>query len=448
MVLSLLTLAHDERHCILSWLSVSALSACEATCSMLRAAIVGDDALWRALGCQFWPSGLAVGHRTPSCRACFLTANGWAHIRHWTRSVIVEPSSQGGRRRSLTGRQALSEIAAFDATDDTLAIATHGSAGPAIELRREGGCVEWHAAMDVHVPGGSAPSLHDVRLLSGDRQRVIALGQDLGSGLASISLLDNHGAPRRAWQSDLTRPGPHGRFELACPPWLSGQALLRTIDGVSLVDYEAGRTVSMWSGADGPGEGWVARSMCTDPQEPNCATVAWRGAQRSLLCLFDLREGCEPVGMVDTRHANVCRVGAGPPGSCFTSHARCKDVDCWDRRTFSTATGASAFHSRATERASPCERARCAGNAPDFDYGESVLVAVSGGAAGTTLGAKLHVFSSRPRPLIAEAALPEIVIDETGHRLACPRGVRRSPRSVCFLASASRVLRCADDAGV
>ena len=194
-----------------------------------------------------------------------------------------------------------------------------------------------------------------------------------------------------------------------------GRALLRTDEGVSLLDYEAGQTVSTWSSAGGPAEGWVARSMCTDPQEPNCATVAWRGAQRSLLVLFDLREGYEPVGVVDTHHANVCRAGAGPPGTCFTSHARSKDLECWDRRTFSTARGASAFLSSASERASPCERARCAGNAPDFDYGESVLVAVSGGAAGTTLGAKLHVFSTRPRPLAVEVTLPEIVIDDTGH---------------------------------
>lgn len=448
MLVSFLTLPLDERHCILSWLPVSALFACEATCSLLRAAIAADDVLWRALGSQFWPSGLAIEHRTPSCRDCFLTANGWAHIRHWTRSVLVEPRSQSTRARGLSvgGRQPLSNIVALDVADDVLALATHGSTEPAIELRRGGGNAEWRTAMTVHV-GGSAPALHDVRLL-GDQQRVIALGQDLGSGLASISLLDAQGVPRHAWQGSLSRSGPHGRYELACPPWLPGRALLRTVDGVTLVDYEAGRTVSMWSGAGGPGGGWVARSMCTDPQEPNCATVAWRGAQRSLLCLFDLREGCEPVGMVDTRHANVCRVGAGPPGTCLTSHARSKDVECWDRRVFSTARGASAFLSRESERASPCERARCAGNAPDFDYGESVLVAVSGGAAGATLGAKLHVFSFRPRPLAAEVALPEIVIDETGHRLACPRGVRKSPRSVCFLASASRVLRCSAGLGV
>lgn len=214
-------LPQDLRHCVLRLLSVSALFACEATCLLLQTAIAGDELLWRALGSQFWPSGLVVGPRTPSCRDCFLTANGWAHIRHWTRSVLIEPSSQTGTARhhrgSAGGRKPLSTIVAFDATDKVLALASHGSLGPTIELRRCSENVEWHVAMAAHVPGGSAPAIHDVRLL-GDQQRVIALGQDLGSGLASISLLDTS-AVRTAWQGDLPRPGPHGRYELACPPW-------------------------------------------------------------------------------------------------------------------------------------------------------------------------------------------------------------------------------------
>ena len=79
---------------------------------------------------------------------------------------------------------------------------------------------------------------------------------------------------------------------------------------------------------------------------------------------------------------------------------------------------------------------------PDFDFRDSVLAAVSSGAAGSTLGARLHIFSAAPRRLAAQVTLPEIVIDEGGFRLSRPRGLKLAGRTASVVVDTQRVLQC------
>lgn len=429
-------LPRDLLVAVLRRLSASSLLACEATSKTLRQA-ASDDSLWGAVGAPFWPLGPNLGALAPTCRACYYSANGWAHLRKCTRRVeSVEEGSRGARQRGPRRW-----IAAFDANATMLLIATtHGGAGPeTITVRRGDGLPA--EAVDQAL-GGAA--VHDVKLPAADSARPLVLAQD-ADGLARIGVLDTGALHVSwAWQSVSTLPRVsigRPRFELACPAAAPQRALLRDTTALAVVDLQAGATLSRHPWA-GPGGAWEARSACADPQQPEVAVVAWRGPQRSVLTLFDCRlpEGLAAAAL-ETHHANVCRLAAGPHHSCYTSHARCKDIERWDLRRASTSGLASPLSPHGA-RSAPCERARCSGNAPDFDFQGGVLAAVSGGAAGTQLGAKVHVFSSEPRSLAAECTLPEVVSDETAHRLSCPRGIRVSGRSISLLADAQRVIQC------
>ena len=258
--------------------------------------------------------------------------------------------------------------------------------------------------------------------------------------------------------------------------WAGGHhiALLRTspTPAVSLLDLSSEALISSGGGSGGGHggsgaaglhavtttgvEGSVsiceelsARSMCCHPAAPYEVTLALRNGSRSMLVHLDPRlPGWSALG-AETHHSHILRVRSAGPNSVLTSHTRSKEIHLWDIRRFGcSAIGLDGSHLPAAStqyptqaRTAPVGSYKCAGNAPDMHCDAGIIAAVSGGAPGTTYGAKLHIFSDAPRRLAVDATLSEVVIDD-GHRLSCPQGIRLDGRTLTMVADKQRLLRC------
>jgi len=229
-------------------------------------------------------------------------------------------------------------------------------------------------------------------------------------------------------------------------------SLLGSRGGVVLVDIAAGREAA---GLQlGFADTLYVRSMCVrrdggnrnDGWQPEVTVAARTPNGRSLLLHCDYRAPAGSVLRMETHHDQILRVRSSGASAVLTSHARSREVHCWDLR--------KSFHSCGTDsqtllsglldrpRTEPTNAHRCSGNAPDFDCEHGVVAAISGGAPGTTYGARLHVFSAAPRHVAERVDLPEIVVDD-GHRLQCPVGLKLTGRVLHAIADRQRVLRCA-----
>ena len=237
-----------------------------------------------------------------------------------------------------------------------------------------------------------------------------------------------------------------GRFDQLLPSGPSNVYLLNTTTAVYCV-ARLDLTTGVISDYRATHHAWPVpfelRSACHDGQDtPHELTTAMKRGSESVLVHHDLRipsaySGC---ALCATGHANVRRIRQGSAGTrtVLSSHSRSKSIELWDLRKFGSA---GALLGERAPIGEPSDDFRCAGNAPDMQCENGIIAAISGGAPGTTYGAKLHVFSASPRRLSAEYILPEIVIDD-GHRLSCPLGITLTGRMLTLMADRQRLLRC------
>ena len=221
-------------------------------------------------------------------------------------------------------------------------------------------------------------------------RRTQTVSQELACSTRARSTSRGRGralAPCRVSASD-------GRARLACPAAAPQRALLRDSTALAVVDLQAGATLSRHAWA-GPGGAWEARSACADPQQPEVAAGGRTGKPAHALRLPAAR-GPGRSGPRDAPRERLPPRGRAAPQLLHVARA------LQGHRTVGPPTR---LHQRAGlslsphgARSAPCERARCSGNAPDFDFQGGILAAVSGGAAGTQLGAKVHVSARSPQP--------------------------------------------------
>lgn len=377
-----------------------------------------------------------------SYRSCFASANGWHRLASLPRAIIdSEPRrSTGSASRRSAPR---SELCAFDADEAAFTTASNSASGGVVRFRS--------AEVDVH--WATRGFVHDVKLLPGadaalalvtmdsDRQVVRLSAHAVENGVMdaplppSLCSSRDAGSWNRCFPNELLLSGPSNAYLLDTrePPFTLGCLDLNT-------GMLCGKVYSTITWHDD----YVMRSACVDGEHtPHELTVAMMRGSESVLVHHDLRVGFPGVGAFSLRatgHAHVRRVRQGSAGTrtVLTSHSRSKSIEVWDLRTFGDA--ASTAGQRAP-RAQPADEFRCAGNAPDMHCEHGIVAAISGGAPGTTYGAKLHIFSVSPRRLATECTLPEIVIDD-GHRLGCPLGITLRGRTLTLMADRQRVLQC------
>ena len=433
-------LPEDSRRLVLHRLPVESLVACEAVSKSLQAA-VGEDEIWRPRCEEHWPS-CNTGATVTSCRACFTSANGWQRLASLPRSIVECTASTS--RRSAAG----AVISAFDASERIVASATSSGAGGRVRLCGEEGDVGWVA--------GEHQTVEDLRLLP-DSDAALALVSGPSAATCQVVRLAAHAAepgalgtplPVPLWNNTAGGAGSSNSFQQLLLSGASHAYLLNTRGAdhdqhgyaVGRLDLCTGRVcerrMEYYS--------WPAqcevRSACHDGHyAPHELTLAIKYASDSIIAHYDLRAPpAEPCSVRATGHANVRRVRQGSAGTrtVLTSHTRSRAVELWDLRKF-----ACSHEVPRAPRDEAADAFRCAGNAPDMHCAEGLVVAISGGAAGTAYGAKLHVFSATPRRLSVECTLPEIVIDD-GYRLGCPVGITRRGRMLTLVADRQRLLRC------
>ena len=438
---------------VFSHLDVQALLRCEGTSKHMQSA-VADDVVWQPRCLQHWSSA-NLGRLTQTQRACFVSANGWAHLPALPR-VVEDVSPSDGRRRAprVPNGQILPDdsISAFDTTEHALI----WSSRKRVCFRRTG-----HADRIATWPTDDMKPV-DVKLIpstAGESPRALGLFTH-HHFKDTISWLRFDEMPEGDADAVYHAPKLHPivRFDTT---GAQPTELLPANDDPSSVlvvgKCMAGPTDAPWQG------GWVwqwdleyaalvlglqvgfgeLRSACNGPiDSPHEVILATKDGGKSYLIHRDLRCDSHSSAMyARTGHANVRRVRRGAEGThtVLTSHTRSKAVEVWDVRKFGVSRDAAEWQS---SEGALVDSFKCAGNCPDFSCAaDGTIAAVCGGAPGTTYGAKLHIFSACPRRLAAEATLSEIIVDDA-HRLVCPLGIRFSGRSLSLIADKRRLLHC------
>ena len=444
------TLPDDARRLVLQRLSTRSLIRCEAVSRTLRSAVT-EDGVWQPRCLEYWPS-CHIGSTVRSYRCCFASANGWLHLPTLPRAVF-EGFKGTTRRRSAP----MTQIHAFDADETRVTTATMRN--NCINIRFQSG------EIDVAWVTGSSQRVHDLKLLP-DADAVLALvfgpapGDAPFESVCQVVRLNAHALERGTIDAPLPEPIWSNRIDRDFVPeflfdklLLSGPShayLLNTVDApfdIGRLDLSTGLMLDTWFAAH-LGDAYLLRSACHDGEcTPHELTVGVIHGADSELLHHDLRTPHGACALCATGHANLRRVRLGGAGkhTVLTSHSRSKSIKLWDLRKFGSgsslwaAQGGSAG-ARAPLR-EPADEFRCVGNAPDMHCEDGIIAAVSGGAPGTTYGAKLQIFSAEPRRLSIECILPEIVIDD-GYRLNCPVGITLKGRTLTLMADRQRLLQC------
>jgi hypothetical protein len=430
------TLPDDARRLVLQKLPVETLITCERVSRILRNA-VSEDVIWQSRCREFWPS-CNTGSTVPSYRSCFGSANGWQHLRMLPRAVLERHSTRTLRRSSPSP-----EICAFDASETVVASATSST----IRLQAD----------NLHVSWVTPGKFHDLKLVPGSSDALAIVSGSVGIGthrfcgptdsvgtcqvvrLSAHSLEDgvtHPSLPAPIWSN--RNPGAHVVYDELLPSGPSHAYLLNT----QFMDSRIAR-LDLSTGVVSDERGmppWELRSACHCGEDaPHEVNFAIKRGNESILLHHDMRApGYSGCTVCATGHANVRRVRMGVRSTVLTSHSRSKSIEQWDLRRFGSVGEAAGWQA---PHGVPVDEFHCVGNAPDMHCEHGIIAAVSGGAAGTTYGAKLHIFSASPRRLSVECILPEIVIDD-GHRLGCPLGIKLTGRKLTMMADRQRLLQC------
>lgn len=420
------SLSADELTLVLRQLPFRDLQRCEAVSRAMRFS-AASDTVWQPHCHAFWPDA-ALCATVHTFRELFRSANGWQYLVRLPHAVVGPASDLRGARRRSAGT--LPPLVGFDVAGDVLVTAT----GKAITLRS--GDAAPLAINSEHV-------IQDVKLLPGGTA-VLALCSD--GSLRTVRTVAQEGC--LTVSPPIERLPDRGRMGMVCPrSHLSAPKVLvgcyapmLMAPGACLVDIAGGQVGEMLQ----VGYTQELRSVCVSDDAREVA-LGCRAGSRSLVYICDTRQSWVASQRLDTHHANVVRIRLNGEHGLLASHARSKEVKLWDRRKLSGGGVYSGGSMLSPPDAGPRQEAadafHCVGNAPDFDCLGGELVAVSGGAPGTSYGAKLHVFSTEPRRLRAEANLPEVVIDDR-HRLRCSVGVKLESRAITLVADEQRLIRC------
>ena len=106
------TLPLDAQKHILSYVPVHTLATCERVSRVLNAAAT-DNGCWMPHCHRYWPSA-SLSRTVPSYRECFLSDNGWRHVRRLPRACFNDAASS--RRHDAPS----SSVVAWDASESSI----------------------------------------------------------------------------------------------------------------------------------------------------------------------------------------------------------------------------------------------------------------------------------------------------------------------------------------
>ena len=447
----LLALPDELRRLVLQHLAVHELLVLEAVSKALRETVQHDEACWQPRCAEQWPTSNR-GNLMSTHRECYLSANGWLHLSRLPRSLVDCSAAPHGAQRASRRSAPAQSVYSFDAAADDVLVYSHGpqlvpanegrTQGRTVALHSQLGVVSWDVASMTAGNASVGSSVRDVKLLP---------EQGGGNGPAALALvscpppLHNNGSSTDA----VVRLGmdvADGGIAAASPvsvwrshaAWGPDEMLMRDATQLVIARHEPKGMILCVDLACGKSSSGLElpspiRSICNTEGSPFEVTYATISSGRSFLHHVDMRCGVEVC--TETGHGWIRRVRSGGAGThaILTSHTRSKEIEVWDLRKF----GRGAQHQDAPR----ADAFHCSGNAPDFCCAHGVVCAISGGAPGTTYGAKLYAFATSPRRVAAECVLPEIVVDD-GYRLGCPVGVKLTGRTLTVVADRQRLLRC------